>query len=283
MNFRLANRPVNMAVCALGCEHLGVNRMENIKVEERTQDRVVVITLDRPKVRNALNRAMLTEIAETLEAVAANDTFRVVVLTGGEEVFAAGADLKEMADLDMVGVMHDPRSKLWRRITAFPKPMIAAVNGYALGGGCELAMQADIVIAGEDAQFGQPEINLGIIPGAGGTQRLVRAVGKSLAMKMILSGLFIDAETAVASGLAAEVVPPAETLERALKLARRIATKSPLALEMAKQSVLSAFETPLADGLEYERKAFIILAGTQDRAEGIAAFLEKRDPDFKGK
>ncbi|MCZ6764675.1 MAG: 2,3-dehydroadipyl-CoA hydratase [Alphaproteobacteria bacterium] len=257
--------------------------MENIKVEERTQDRVVVITLDRPKVRNALNRAMLTEIAETLEAVAANDTFRVVVLTGGEEVFAAGADLKEMADLDMVGVMHDPRSKLWRRITAFPKPMIAAVNGYALGGGCELAMQADIVIAGEGAQFGQPEINLGIIPGAGGTQRLVRAVGKSLAMKMILSGLFIDAETAVASGLAAEVVPPAETLERALKLARRIATKSPLALEMAKQSVLSAFETPLADGLEYERKAFIILAGTQDRAEGIAAFLEKRDPDFKGK
>ena len=256
--------------------------MKNITTEVHGEDRVMVITIDRPKVRNALDNATLIEIAETLENVARDDKFRAVVVTGGNEVFAAGADLKEMAALDMIGVLHDERPKIWKRIAAFPKPLIAAVNGYALGGGCELAMHADIVIAGDSAQFGQPEINLGIIPGAGGTQRLTRAVGKSLAMKMILSGLFIDAEAAVAAGLAAETCPAAETIERALKLARRIASKSPIALELAKQAVLQAFETPLADGLDYERKAFTIIAGTQDRAEGIAAFLEKRDADFKG-
>lgn len=257
--------------------------MENIKIEERVDDRVMVITIDRPKVRNALNNATLGEIAETLEAVAAGDTYRAVVITGGPDVFAAGADLKEMASLDTVGVLNDVRQFIWRRIAAFPMPLIAAVNGYALGGGCELAMHADIVIAGDTAQFGQPEINLGIMPGAGGTQRLTRAVGKSLAMKLILSGLFIGAEEAVASGLAAESCPADETIERAVKLARRIATKAPIALALAKQAVLKAHELSLSDGLDAERKAFTILAATQDRQEGIAAFLEKRDPIFEGK
>ena len=257
--------------------------MKNIKIDERADDRVVVVTIDRPKVRNALDNATLEEIALTLERVAADDRFRAVVVTGGAEVFAAGADLKEMSSLDVVGVLNDVRPTIWRRIAAFPKPLIAAVNGYALGGGCELAMHADIVIAGDTAQFGQPEINLGFIPGAGGTQRLTRAVGKSLAMKMILSGLFIGAEEAVAAGLATEACPAGETIERAVKLAKRIATKAPIALALAKQSVLKAHESSLADGLDFERKAFTILAATEDRQEGIAAFLEKRDPDFKGK
>ncbi len=257
--------------------------MENIKIEEHVDDRVMVITIDRPKVRNALNNESLNEIAETLEAVAADDRFRAVVVTGGPDVFAAGADLNEMASLDTVGILNDQRQYIWRRIAAFPKPLIAAVNGYALGGGCELAMHADIIIAGDSAQFGQPEINLGIMPGAGGTQRLTRAVGKSLAMKLILSGLFIKAEEAVASGLAAEQCPADETIERAIKLARRIATKAPIALALAKQAVLKAHELSLTDGLDAERKAFTILAATQDRQEGIAAFLEKRDPEFKGR
>jgi len=257
--------------------------MDNILVEERADDRVAIITLDRPDVRNALNNATLSEIAGTLERLAADDQCRAVVLTGGPEVFAAGADLKEMASKDMIGILHDERPALWRRIAVFPKPMIAAVNGDALGGGCELAMHADIIVAGDTAQFGQPEINLGILPGAGGTQRLVRAVGKSLAMKMVLSGLFIDAETAQASGLVADVYPAAETVEQAVKLARRIARKSPVALELAKQAVLKSYEMTLTEGLDYERKAFTILAGTDDRAEGIAAFFEKRDADFKGR
>ena len=257
--------------------------MANIKSEIHGEDRIAVITLDRPKVRNALDNATLAEINAVLDGFAADDDVRAVVITGGDDVFAAGADLNEMAALDAIGVLNDVRPLLWRRIAAFPMPLIAAVNGYALGGGCELALHADIVIAGDSAQFGQPEINLGIIPGAGGTQRLTRAVGKSLAMKMILSGLFIDAETAVASGLAAEAVPAAETIARASKLAKRIASKAPIALQLAKQSVLKAHEMSLAEGLDAERKAFTILAATDDRREGIAAFLEKRDPVFRGK
>jgi enoyl-CoA hydratase len=257
--------------------------MDNIKLETRAEDRIALITLDRPKLRNALDNATLREIGDVLENISADETVNAVVLTGGPDVFAAGADLKEMSALDAVGVLSDVRPSLWRRIAVFPKPLIAAVNGYALGGGCELAMHADIVLAGDTAQFGQPEINLGIIPGAGGTQRLTRAVGKSLAMKMILSGLFVGADEAVSAGLAAECCPAEETIERAIKLAERIATKAPIALALAKQSVLKAHELSLAEGLDAERKAFTILAATEDRREGIAAFLEKRDPKFKGK
>ncbi len=252
-------------------------------IDERPQDAVAILTLNRPDVRNALNTAILETLAETLDRIADDESIKAVVLTGGNDVFAAGADVREMAELDTLGIHRDARPRFWRRIAEFSKPLIAAVNGFALGGGCELALHADIIIAGENAQFGLPEINLGIIPGAGGTQRLTRAVGKSLAMKMILAGEFIDAQTAVASGLAAEVTPGEQTCERAMELARKIAKKSPLALEMAKQSVLKAFETPLRDGLDFERRSFTILAASEDREEGITAFLEKRKPTFKGR
>ncbi len=247
------------------------------------QDGVATLALNRPDARNALNNALLGEIAAALDAAAADEAVRVAIVTGGPKVFAAGADIKEMAALDMIGVMNDPRPGWWRRIAAFPKPLIAAVNGYALGGGCELMMHADIVIAGAGAQFGQPEINLGIIPGAGGTQRLIRAVGKPLAMKLVLSGEFIDAATALQAGLVAEVVADDQPLERARALAAKIASKGPVAVRLAKESLLKAFETTLESGLAFERKAFILLAATEDRAEGIAAFTEKRAPQFKGR
>ncbi len=244
---------------------------------------VLTITLHRPEARNALRNQLLRELAAALDAAAADESLRCVVIYGGEKVFAAGADLVEMSERDMIGVLEDPRPGYWARIAAFPKPLLAAVNGYALGGGCELVMHADIAIAGSNALFGQPEINLGIIPGAGGTQRLIRAVGKSLASKMVLSGEFIDARTALAAGLVSDVVEPELTLETAQRLARAIAARSPLALRQAKEALRQAFELPLAGGLEFERKAFVMLAGSEDRREGIDAFLEKRKPEFKGR
>lgn len=244
---------------------------------------VQLIRLNRPKVRNALRTRTLEELADVLEAADSNADVRVCVITGGAEFFAAGADIKEMAGTDTVDVMDDPRRRHRERIDRFSKPLIAAVNGYALGGGCELAMQADIVIAGDNASFGQPEINLGIIPGAGGTQRLIRAVGQSLAMKMVLSGAMIDARTARDAGLVAELSPPELTLEKALELARTIAQKPPVAVRLAKDAMRKAFETPLRAGLDYERKAFTALAGTEDRNEGLAAFMEKRKPRFTGR
>ena len=257
--------------------------MSILIVDERPEERIAVLTLNRPDVRNALNTAILEDLSNVLGRIAKNHDLGSVVLTGGEKVFAAGADVKEMAALDTLGIHRDARPAFWRQIADFPKPLIAAVNGYALGGGCELALHADMIIAGEKAQFGLPEINLGIIPGAGGTQRLTRAVGKSLAMKMILSGEFIGSKTAFASGLAAEITPDDQTINRAIELARNIAGKSPVALEMAKQSVLKTFETSLRDGLDFERRSFTILAATEDCEEGISAFLEKRKPDFKGR
>lgn len=244
---------------------------------------VLTITLNRPEAYNALRTQLLREIADVLEQTAHNDEIRAVVVTGNEKVFAAGADIKEMAALDTVGVMNDPRVLHWRRIAQFPKPLIAAVNGFALGGGCELVMHADIVIAGDNAQFGQPEINLGIIPGAGGTQRLLRTVGKSMAMQLVLSGEFISAAQARDFGLVSEVTIPERSLERATELARKIATKPPIAVRQAKEVLLKAYETTLDSGLSLERKAFTLLAATEDRNEGIAAFMEKRKPNFTGK
>ncbi len=243
---------------------------------------ILVIRLHRPEARNALTTELLTELADLLERVEGDTQVKAVVLSGSDSVFAAGADLKEMAALDMVGVLQDVRPKLWQRISGFSKPLIAAVNGYALGGGCELVMHADIVIAGDNATFGQPEINLGIIPGAGGTQRLIRTVGKPLAMKMVLSGEFISAREALVAGLVAEVTIPEMSLERAIQLAQCIAQKPPLAIKQAKEILLKAFETHLESGLQYERKAFTVLSGTRDRNEGISAFFEKRKPEFKG-
>lgn len=240
------------------------------------------IQLHRPEALNALTTAMLNELSLALDDAEANEMVKVVVLTGSSRAFAAGADVKEMASRDMVGILNDPRQQSWQRITHFSKPLIAAINGYCLGGGCELAMHADILIAGTDAKFGQPEINLGIMPGAGGTQRLVRAVGKSLAMQMVLTGQPIDANQAKSAGLISEITQPELTLKRAMEVASLIAEKSTLAVRLAKEAVLKGMDTDLATGLRFERHAFTVLSGTKDRDEGIVAFLEKRKPTFTG-
>ena len=244
---------------------------------------VRLITLQRPEALNALNTQLLGELALELDDAERDPQTRVVVLTGSRKAFAAGADINEMAERDLVGILDDPRQAHWQRIAAFSKPLIAAVNGFCLGGGCELAMHADILIAGEDARFGQPEINLGTMPGAGGTQRLLRAVGKSLAMQMVLSGEAIDARHAQRAGLVSEVTQPEFTVERALAIALVIASKAPLALRLAKEALLKAEDTDLASGLRFERHAFTLLAGTADREEGLAAFREKRTPEFTGR
>ena len=245
-------------------------------------DGVLEIALDRLQVRNALSTPMLRSLVAFLNTAANDEAVRCVILTGSEEVFAAGSDLAEMAGKDMQGVLNDERPHLFADIARFPKPIVGAVCGYALGGGCELAMHADVLIAGESAQFGQPEINLGIMPGAGGTQRLTRAVGKSLAMKLMLSGEFMTAREALSSGLVAEVTADANCLPRARELARKIAGKAPVAIRLIKEAVLQSFEMPLSVGLVAERRNFVILAGTDDRQEGIAAFLEKRKAVWRG-
>ncbi|HCY62475.1 MAG TPA: 2,3-dehydroadipyl-CoA hydratase [Oxalobacteraceae bacterium] len=250
---------------------------------DQPQEGILLITLNRPDARNALRNNSLREIADALRAADDDSEVRAVVITGGEKYFAAGADIKEMAQLGPIEALTDVRPQYWKTIAAFSKPLIAAVNGYALGAGCELAMHVDIVIAGAGAKFGQPEINLGTIPGAGGTQRLVKTVGKPLAMKMVLSGEMIDAPTALASGLVAEVTEDDKTLTRALALAAVIASKSPLATRVAKEAVLRSFELGLEAGLNLERKSFSLLAASEDRREGIAAFLEKRPAKFTGR
>ena len=244
---------------------------------------VALITLNRPKVLNALASPVLQELVDCLDRLASDESVRAVVITGGMKVFAAGADLQEMASMNAVDLLNDQRPALWERIYRFPKPLIAAVNGFALGAGCELVLTADIVIAGSRAKFGQPEVNLGLMPGAGGTQRLIRAVDKSVAMKMVLTGEFISGKQAVELGLAAELTQSELTIERAIELAARIAKQPPLAVRQAKEALLHAFESHLPDGMKFERKAFCVLAASEDRNEGIAAFLEKRKPQFKGK
>jgi enoyl-CoA hydratase len=243
---------------------------------------VRLLTLQRPEALNALCTELLEELASALADAEADPAARAVVITGSRKAFAAGAGIREMAERDLVGILNDPRVAHWQRIAAFSKPLIAAVNGYALGGGCELVMCADIVIAGEDARFGQPEINLGIMPGAGGTQRLLRAVGKPLAMQMVLTGEAITARHALQAGLISEITQPELAVERALQVARSIAAKAPLAVRLAKEALLKAGDTDLASGLRFERHAFTVLAGTTDRDEGILAFQEKRPAQFKG-
>ena len=246
-------------------------------------DGVRLITLHRPQALNALNTALLEELAAELNAADQDPQIRTVVITGSRKAFAAGADINEMAERDLIGILDDPRVAHWQRIAGFGKPFIAAVNGFALGGGCELVMCADIVIAGTDARFGQPEINLGIIPGAGGTQRLLRAVGKPLAMQMVLTGEAITARHAQQAGLVSEISQPELTVERAMQVARSIAAKAPLAVRLAKEALLKAGDTDLASGLRFERHAFTLLAGTADRDEGIRAFQEKRQARFQGR
>ena len=244
---------------------------------------VRLLTLNRPDARNALSTALLDDIATALESARDDDAVRAVVLTGGPKIFAAGADIRELAERTAATAITDARVRHWDRIRKFPKPLIAAVAGYALGGGCELAMHADIIVAAASAKFGQPEVNLGILPGAGGTQRLARLAGQQLAMKLCLTGAFIDAGEAKAAGLIAEVHPDDALLDKALELAKTIATKPPVAVRLAKEAVLAARDLPLEAALAFERKAFAALIATEDFREGVNAFLAKRPPNFSGR
>jgi len=247
------------------------------------EEPIAVITMNRPKVLNALSQAVMGELAAALEACDGDPRVRCAVLWGGPRAFAAGADVREFADQTAGDMIRSYRFLEWERIRRVATPIIAAVTGYALGGGCELAMACDIIIAAENSQFGQPEINLGVMPGAGGTQRLTRAVGKSRAMEMILTGRPITAQEALAAGLVARVVPAELCLDEAKALAREIASKPPLAVRIAKEAILQAFEMPLADGVLFERRSFHMLFGTADATEGIHAFVDKRSPKWTGR
>ena len=255
---------------------------EFIKVTPQYAQDVALIELNRPKELNALNRQLMLEIRDALRAFDEDNSVRVIILTGGERVFAAGADIKQMADATAISMLNIDQFSTWDQIKKNKKPIIAAVSGFALGGGCELAMTCDMIIASETAQFGQPEINIGTMPGAGGTQRLTRAVGKGLAMEMVLTGRFINAEEAMRAGLVNKIVPVEVLLAETLKIAKLIAEKSPIAVRLAKESVNKAFETTLDEGLQYERKNFYLTFASEDQKEGMKAFVEKRKPIFKG-
>jgi len=254
---------------------------ENITVTPG--DGYAVVTLNRPTVLNALNQATMDEVVRALETMERDAQVRCAVITGAGRAFAAGADIKEMAEASASDMLVGYRFQQWERIRKLTIPLVAAVNGMALGGGCELAMLCDMIVAAETAQFGQPEINLGIMPGAGGTQRLTRAIGKARAMEMVLTGRPISARQAEALGLVTKVVPAEAVLDEAIALAREIAAKPPIAVRLAKEAVLKAFDTTVEGGLDYERKAFYLLFATEDRTEGINAFLEKRKPEFRGR
>ncbi len=243
-----------------------------------------VITLNRPEALNALNMKMVNELREALTEFEADDAVRCVVITGSERAFSAGADIKEMADMTAVQMtMTGHFFPLWDKVGRFPKPIVGALSGFVLGGGLELAMGCDVLIASETTQLGQPEIDIGVMPGGGGTQRLTRAVGKSKAMEMILTGKRIGAEEARSLGLVSRVVPKEAYLTEAMKVAGEIATKSPVAVRLAKMAVNKAFEMGLTDGLDFERELFYLLFASEDKKEGMNAFMEKRKPEFKGK
>lgn len=244
---------------------------------------IATVTLNRPQQLNALNWQMVGELADAFETLDRDDAIRCLVLTGaGDKAFAAGADIKEMVDQTPVSMMTG-EFEAWDRIRRIHKPIIAAVGGYAFGGGCELAMHCDIIIASENAKFGQPEINLGIIPGAGGTQRLARTLGKFITMEMVLTGRTFTAAELHARGLINQITHPGEHLVKAQELARTIAEKAPVAVRVAKEVILAAFETPLEQGLLYEKRLFASLFATEDQKEGMRAFIEKRKGEFKGR
>ncbi len=254
---------------------------EHILVE--IEPPIATITLNRPKVLNALSPDLIGELTGALSELDGDENVRAVVLTGGPRVFAAGADISDMADRGPVEQLRRDQTGRWAPLAGFTKPLIAAVNGYALGGGCEVALMCDLIIAGDGARFGQPEINLGIIPGAGGTQRWPRTVGKYVAMEVMLTGAPVTAQHAYELGLVNRVVPSEMTIGLAKRVARQIAEKPPLAVRMAKEAVLKAFETPLHEGLASERKSFYFLFATDDQKEGMHAFLEKRKGVFRGR
>ncbi len=254
-----------------------------VLVERQDEQRTALVRLNRPKQLNALNGAVMDALCAALDELDRDDAVRAVVVTGNERAFAAGADIGEMAGATPIDMLRSNRIGQWDRIRRIGKPVIAAVSGWCLGGGCELAMALDLIIAGESAKFGQPEINIGVIPGAGGTQRLTRAIGKSRAMEMILTGEPMEAREAERRGLVARVVPDELLIEDTLELAASIAAKSPIALRLAKEAVNAAYEMGLTDALAHERRLFYLLFASEDQKEGMAAFLEKRKPDFTGR
>lgn len=248
-----------------------------------SEGRVGVIQLNRPAALNAFNRELITELMDAVERFDADPDTGCIVITGNERAFAAGADIKEMADASTSSMLANPFIEQWDRLRKVGKPVIAAVSGYALGGGCELAMACDMIVASESATFGQPEINIGVMPGAGGTQRLTLAVGKALAMEMALNGRFIGADEAMKHGLVNRVVPVELYLEEAIKLAAELADRAPIALRLAKEAVNAVYEMPLSAGLEHERRLFYMLFSTDDQKEGMDAFINKRKADWQGK
>lgn len=257
--------------------------MEYIIVTEQHAPHVALIQLNRPKDLNALNLQLMQELRDALQQLDRNENVRVIIITGSEQAFAAGADIKQMADKSAIDMLLIDQFSTWDQVRKTKKPIIAAVSGFALGGGCELAMTCDMIIASETAKFGQPEIKLGVIPGAGGTQRLTRAIGKAKAMELVLTGKFINADEARFYGLVNKVVPIEMYLHEALQLAKEIAEMSPIAVQLAKEAVNRSFETPLDEGLHFERKNFYLAFASQDQKEGMNAFIEKRKPQYKGK
>ncbi len=248
-----------------------------------TRGRVGIVTLNRPQAMNAFNITMLGELFDALEAFDKDENIGALVVTGNEKAFAAGADIKEMADATPFQMITEARVDVWDRIRGIKKPVIAAVSGWALGGGCEFVLSCDMVIASESAKFGQPEITIGIIPGAGGTQRLARLVGKNLTMEMVINNRTLSAAEALQFGLANRVVPVDRYLNAAVVFAEEIASRAPMAVRMAKDSVNAAFETTLTEGLKAEKRNFYPLFSTEDQKEGMQAFIEKRKPNWKGK
>lgn len=256
------------------------NSMEHILLEKELM--IAVIQLNRPKAFNALNPGLMKELAEALLVLDQDDSVHAIVITGNEKAFAAGADIKEMAPLSATEIQQLDPIGIWDTVAKIKKPLIAAVSGFALGGGCELAMMCDIIVASETAKFGQPEVNLGIIPGAGGTQRLTQAIGKYKAMEWILTGDIYSAQEAFAAGLVSRLVPAGEEVKTAKEIAKKIAAKGSVAIRKAKEAILQALEGSLSNGVQKERQLFYGLFDTQDQKEGMAAFMEKRLPTFKG-
>jgi enoyl-CoA hydratase/carnithine racemase len=252
-------------------------------VETSLDGHVALLRLNRPEVRNALSPELMERLASELERLDPDPEVRCVVIAGSDEVFAAGADIRAMSERSFVEALYHPAAEFWKRIAQVKTPLVAAVSGYALGGGCELALACDMIVASDSAKFGQPEISLGIIPGGGGTQRLARVLGKQRAMEYVLTGRRFDAETARELGLVNRVVGDGRWLEEAMDLARAVAERPPIAARLAKQAVLTAEETAMSAGLENERRLYELSMATEDRVEGMRAFLEKREPEFKGR
>lgn len=253
----------------------------SVRIER--EEPIAVVRLERPERLNALSTDLLAQLLGALHALDADDAIRCIVLAGSENAFAAGADIDELAEEGVLERLHGRRNDRWDELRRVRTPLVAAVSGWCLGGGLELALACDLIVAAESARFGQPEVKLGLIPGGGGTQRLPRAAGKAKAMDLILSGRTIDGAEAERAGLVARVVPDGDWLEEAKRAAREIAARAPLAVKLAKEAVSRAFDTPLEAGLDLERKSFAVAFASEDAREGIAAFREKRDPVFKGR